>query len=565
MPGPEFFDRLVLQQLYGHFVQLNQPCRPRLLIVTDGALDYSAGGFGLSRFVQAVAQMTPQPQITLAHRVLPSANVTIGSQTYAMLGQFKFTMTNPDVIVQNYDQIWMFGFNEEAGGMGNDLPLTTAEIKRIAEFMNVGGGVFSTGDHATLGQAMGGKLPRVRHMRDWASVPMGGEGSLVARNRIDTVVDPGANQLYEFSDQGDAIPQRIYPNYDVVYDNFGAWSATLHPLLRMPSSAAVRTDASGFTNDMDMMPDHPHESVCFAVSSSTPVPYGATYNLAGLNFQEFPNAAVGSGRIGSMIVAYAVSGGRSVWNNVWKPPVNPRMFGIISAFDGHSAAPYPPSAASSFASVRPGRIVCDSTWHHFVNVNLNGFGSAVLTKIFQYYRNMVDWLQPLNRRICPIWIWVSGLRFHPELIEELTQAAKFRDPREFVGLELEAMRLIDQAAGPGTAADAICAVLRLNEATAMLADAPEGQSPAAGDGGEEFVAYILGRLVTEAAKLLPLNKPEETARALSEKGHEQAERLIAETIWRAAEESLAVQAERAKSRLDRFDALRQRKAVKAGR
>ena len=37
---------------------------------------------------------------------------------------------------------------------------------------------------------------------------------------FDTVVDPGANGLYEFEDQSDAIPQRIYPNYDV------CWSST---------------------------------------------------------------------------------------------------------------------------------------------------------------------------------------------------------------------------------------------------------------------------------------------------------------------------------------------------
>ena len=42
-----------------------------------------------------------------------------------------------------------------------------AEVEAIAAWMNAGGGVFATGDHALLGASMCHKIPRVRSMRKW--------------------------------------------------------------------------------------------------------------------------------------------------------------------------------------------------------------------------------------------------------------------------------------------------------------------------------------------------------------------------------------------------------------
>jgi hypothetical protein len=100
-----------------------------------------------------------------------------------------------------------------------------------------------------------------------------------------------------------------------------------------------------------------------------------------------------------------------------KPPVVPRCFGAISAYDGDAA--------------NVGRIVCDATWHHFVNINLNGAGSgrsglytagnptAEYDKIKQYYRNTARWLAPKGRRLCWPWLTVALARFDFELLEEL--------------------------------------------------------------------------------------------------------------------------------------------------
>ena len=47
-----------------------------------------------------------------------------------------------------------------------------------------------------------------------------------------------------------------------------------------------------------------------------------------------------------------------------------------------------------------GRIVADSTWHHYFNVNLKGFpsGGAVLTQLTQYFLNLAVWLAPAAKR-----------------------------------------------------------------------------------------------------------------------------------------------------------------------
>lgn len=549
-------------------------CRPRVLIVTDGSLSYqSAAGFGLSRFVDALSKASPQPFITLAHRNGHPSPVQIpfaGAASYPVLANFNFATAATAVTTANYDQIWMFGFNTSM--------IASAEAKKIAEFMNAGGGIFSTGDHGTLGQAMGGQLPRVRFMREWALIPMGTEGAPVARDRIDTVVNPGLpNGLYEFDDQGDSIPQRIYPNYKVTWSGSN-WTASIHPLLRLPNSPQFRTDASGFTKDMDVMPDHPHESVCYDVSTGpNPAALNGTYNLVGLNFQEFPNASAGGGRIGSEIVAFAVSGGRAVDRRdlgIFKPPVNPRMFGIMSAFDGHSAVPY------AGAPTNPGRIVCDSTWHHFVNVNLDGTSivpprtglgtgsgagfvpSGDLLKIFTYYKNILSWLQPANRIYCWFIYDLVGIRFNAALIEELIEAPKFQSPAQFEGLGMEAMRLIDDARGPGAAAEATEAAIRAEGSAAAIVDADragDAETDPCDCGHERRIAYALGKGLAYVAANVQAAQPKDLEKQLAEKQHDKLEKGLSQALCQAAEEAVVIEHDRATRKLRKLAALKDRK------
>lgn len=517
-----------------------RPCRPRILMLVDG-LDYqSSNGFGLWRFLHSLTVapgVTTKPILTLAHRgVHATPTVTVGPDTYTIVNNFNFSTAATPVTLASYDQIWIFGIN------GGAFSLSNAEVAVVSEFMNGGGGVFATGDHASLGRALSGSLPRIRHMREWrdaaaGGVPMGTESNAsLAVNRIDTVVNPGSNNLYEFVDQSDDIPQRIYPNYRVT-DTDGsagsAWQATVSPLLMLPGALTIRrsSDASppaGFSKDIDVLPDHPHESVCYDVTSAAIL--GGAYDVGGQNFPEFqPNASAPRQRVGADIAAYAVSGGRSVFNGVWKPPVRPRMFGVISAYDGRLAQAYPGK------SQRPGRIVCDSTWHHFVNINLDGTGSgrtglgtgsgagfvpsAALEKIYSYYRNIVSWLQPANRIWCSIFWDLVAVRMNSALLEELLEVDRLVNWRDLVGLGREAKNLVALVHGEEAVRDQILGLLASEERTQKAADLLMSDSLAASSlDPEEVIDGIYGGLLVEMANVLPADADVEMAQKVLGKG-----------------------------------------------
>jgi hypothetical protein len=155
--------------------------------------------------------------VATAHRNGSGPNLTIA-------GNFNFTTAAAAVTPANYDQIWLFAFTTTA--------LSAPEQATIAQFMQSGGGVFATGDHETIGAGMGANIPRARTMRNWSTIPM------VNPNRHDTVLDPGMDNVKQFQDQADAIPQSIYPMF---FSNGGpnnvASSWSVHPVLRHSSGA----------------------------------------------------------------------------------------------------------------------------------------------------------------------------------------------------------------------------------------------------------------------------------------------------------------------------------------
>jgi hypothetical protein len=524
MPPP-FLGNFNLDQLE----LASRPCRPRILIVTDGTLGYNANAaFGLTRFIEGItlgAGVTVKPILTLAHRGFTNVtNVPIGPDVYTVKTNFDFATATPAVTIANYDQIWLFGI-ESAG----DLPVPQVTI--VAEFMNSGGGVFATGDHATLGRQMSGRLPRIRHMREWAAMPMGLEAVPAALARIDTVVDPNTNGIYDFlDDQGDNIPQRIYPHYKVTGPGFGTWQATVHPLLMRPGAPATRSNSSGFTLDVDCLPDHQHESVCKAVEDAATL--GGSYTVVSPAFEEFRPAVTGGGRTGAEIVASAVSGGRSVSNGGWKPPVTPRMFGIVSAYDGRLAQPY------AGKTERPGRAVCDSTWHHFVNLNLDGTGSTrtglgtgsgaafapspALLKIHDYYRNIVSWLQPANRIRCRLFWDLIAVRFDPVMIEELVPPPPFDRWPPLVQLGQEAIRRSESGDG---LRDMIAGALLDPKGRSLGDSLQDGAFGTAGIDETELIAGIVGGLLLKLAELYPTENLEKAQKGLRD-GPKQLDTLL---------------------------------------
>ena len=490
--------------------QLKDNCRPRILIIADGILNFSEhSGFGLWRFLYAItvdSEVTNKPKLTLAHHSRKPLNIetkiSIVDDHYEVICLPDLSKADPEVSIKHYDQIWLFGIKDDS------YALEPREIDVLSKFMNSGGGMFAVGDHLNLGQGLCGLVPRIRHMREWANTPMGNEKEISdAVKRIDTVVNPGekininikpGEDEFQFDDQSDDVPQRIYPNYEVEpLTGTSGWQAKIHPLLRLPHAPRVRTSlgrevSKQFILDMDVLPDHAHESVCKAVTDESMLGNNRVFDLIypenGTNFLEFQlSEHVPNKKVEAELVAVGDSAGRAILNSRWKPPVTPRMFGVISAYDGHEAKPY------DGESQPPGRIVCDSSFHHFLNINLDGQGlanrdrqglgiwsggkpgdgtftpSRSLRKIFAYYRNITSWLQPPNMQSCDLWWQLVSVRYHPSLIEELLTVPKLKKWRDFVGLGGEAAGLFNSIKGERPAQELVYGILQSDRSEKGLA------------------------------------------------------------------------------------------------
>ncbi|MES2670936.1 MAG: hypothetical protein V4673_11025 [Pseudomonadota bacterium] len=495
------------------------PCAQKILMVADSSLNFGTAGFGLSEFVQIVRNAGHT--VTTAHRSGSGAGLSIP-------GNYNFATAATAVTTANYDQIWLFAFSTTA--------LQVAEQQQIAQFMRNGGGMFATGDHDTIGAGMGANLPRIRSMRDWSSIPM------ATVDRHDTVLEHGADGIKQFNDQADAIPQRMFP---VFFSNGGdpfvASTWAVHPVLRHSSGA------------VDYLPDHPHESRCLA-----PTPVAG--NFAGV--EEWPAPTSGGARIAPAVVAVSISAGRFIVSGAptatgTKPPVYPRSFGAISAYNGDPAG--------------AGRIVCDATWHHFVNINLNGSGAGndpttglprtglyaggvptpEYLKIRTYYLNTVRWLAPIGRRYCSPFVLAASLRFDYEIAElrlPFPHPCPW-DPLLKIGRAAE--EVLHAEFGPGAVADLVdgmfatagreSGLARLLETALAQADAKEGDAPVSLLPLQDMRRAVLGTLVNLLAHKLP---EDEQKLASIMKNHDGlAIESIAESL-KAAEASIVQHLER---------------------
>jgi len=344
-------------------------CQVNVLIVCDGGLNFDTGGFGLSEFLTTFNQLEATTwvdyRVTLAHRgvILNSPNPVVVNH---LPNNFNFTSVN----LNDFDQIWLFGINSGGG-------ITTSEKNAIATYMNGGGGLFATGDHGSLGNAMCGDIIRVKDMRHWNDTPNSlndtNEVSMTGRRRNDTnAPHPGNASATTFDHQSDNVPQRIGVK------KFGAGFLP-HPLLSI--STSIRP--SGI---IDIMPDHPHEGECARETTFT------------VNSVAIPTQIIST----SFVPGGNTSGG--------KDSTDPHCFPSISVWDGRAA--------------NVGRIVSDSTWHHFVNINLNGSGSAqggLSTSDFnvvrQYYMNIATWMTRRRFFLCWYRYIIFDLFVNSQLIE----------------------------------------------------------------------------------------------------------------------------------------------------
>lgn len=213
----------------------------RVLLVTDGGLDFGSADFGLRTFVKILqdAPFYVSYDVTLAHRRTRSGDAMLDGDVSITrrISNFRFDDTS-HFAANMYDEVWLFGI-ETGPGMAD------TELRAISEFMDGDGGLFATGDHGALGKAMGAEIPRARSMRLWDSTSANtnlDEVSMMQPRRNDTNRighDPGS----QFNDQSDDVPQPITPKLYRV--GVGIWEAVFpHPLLCGPGGT------------IKVMPDH---------------------------------------------------------------------------------------------------------------------------------------------------------------------------------------------------------------------------------------------------------------------------------------------------------------------
>lgn len=352
-------------------------CKVNVLIVCDGGLDYGTGGLGLSEFLTTFNELEATTwvdyRVTLARRgsLANNPNPVVVNH----IPNFNFTNVN----LNDFDQVWLFGISSSPG-------ISASEKSAIAAYMDGGGGLFATGDHGSLGNAMCGDIIRVKDMRYWNDTPNStnetNEVSMGGRRRNDTNRPAaGDSTSIWFDNQSDEIPQTIGVR------TFGVGMP--HPLLSI--STALRP--SGI---IDIMPDHPHEGECKPETSFT------------VNTVTIPTQIIAT--------SFVLGGSTTNGGNGGKALTDPHCFPSISVWDGRLA--------------NAGRIVVDSTWHHFVNINLNGVESTFdrpgiqpglntndFMVIRQYFMNIAKWMTRRKPMLCWRRYVIFDLFANSQLVE----------------------------------------------------------------------------------------------------------------------------------------------------
>jgi hypothetical protein len=386
-------------------------CRIRILMVCDGLLDYSDNNNGFSELIDKALLTNyfpgQRPIIYKAHRNGPNSFTNPSERPGPIADYYNYRFSTlavegapPPLNRQNYTQLWLFG--RLSGGNGQQLPAD--EQKVIAEFMQSGGGVFATGDHEGLGGRLCDQLPRVRNMRLW-NLPQAPPANGPTRN--DTLRPGYFNRGIQPSDQQDHVPQVIRPKF---YSN--GLGGAVYPHLLLAYRDGV----------IDVMPDHMHEGVCLEPGDLT-----QPITIEGFTpIDEYPVIPGTNTRLSPEVIAVSTT---DPSNN----QVNPHCFGSIGVYDGHL--------------VNVGRVVVDSTWHHFLNLNLRGtrveeppyvlpqligfytydystspprlVPTAEYEAIKQYFRNIVYWLNPKQEAACVIRQLLYHIRYQSPLDEEL--------------------------------------------------------------------------------------------------------------------------------------------------
>jgi len=299
-----------------------------------------------------------------------------------------------------YHEVWFFGIHQAnkpkfklqfPGGGGPRSELEADEVAALETWMSVDGsngskgiGVLMSGDHSNPPpdkQPVSGPNkfcpPNLDHRLFFGlgraigkNVPRGGllrkwEGPPTHCS------EDSFNTLFPPPDQMDPRPQRlILPRFDL-HGNPDP-TGRPHELFRGKNGEWIR-----------VLPDHDHEGAVILPD-------------------DFPEKIWPSGQ-GSQPRPKFVAFGTDQRTG--------RQLNILAAYDGDAAG--------------VGRIVSDSSWHHYFNVNLKFLSADNLDlpeadQIGQFYSNLVLWLAPIAIRRAMANSMFTWLATHPLMLEEIS-------------------------------------------------------------------------------------------------------------------------------------------------
>lgn len=366
----------------------------KILMVVDKTIRTieSSGGFGIgrvSRLIDGLSRGCTSFSVDTARRNPFSSTLGHPQDAGHISTSFRFDdMSDGKPVIEDYDQIWMFGFHSE----GQGPVVTPSELKVLTEWMEDGGGVFATGDHEDLGASMCSGIPRLREMRRWTFAddvpPIGGV------NRLDTNRPENHNEAIgvvpmAFSHEQDTTPQKIF------WKDFapGLFVSQPHEVLCHPQLGPI-----------DVMPDHPHEG---RVKDISEVNLGRNYDFGGgVSGDDFPSS--GGDQPQPTVIADGETFPAPPSDKPYKGDADHFVFPMISVYDGRSVG-------------IKGRIATDSTWHHWFDLNIYELEHApdntAWKKISRYFENLAVWLSPPGRFREKCW-FINQWNEYP-LVEEI--------------------------------------------------------------------------------------------------------------------------------------------------
>lgn len=365
------------------------------LIVVDGGVQHArAERFGVGRFIELLRSTTlgcTEFVVDVARREGVFADNGSGPGDHLRYTGFRFdSAVAGESVLSRYHELFLFGFNPgNSGGPDSDIsPVDAAERAAVLGWMNGGGGIFATGDHDYLGADLASGIPRVRSMRRWTNadgVPTIGGTTRLDTNQPETPGELAGSDVIAISAEEDDVPQPIRWTPASRYRTGIFEYRRPHEILCHPQHGPI-----------DVMPDHPHEGTCFTTAEIASTPARRA---------DFPGSELPT----------IIARGRVVADpphRQAKGDVPASTIQTISVYDGWQE--------------NVGRIVTDSTWHHWFNMNLSGIeaaGGENWDKISRYFINVAKWIAPRGTYRARCWWELLGSHFTYPGIEEFHSRA----------------------------------------------------------------------------------------------------------------------------------------------